>query len=53
MKNSEIERVLAEAGEPLCLAGIDKVYQFDSHTFLFKLYGGNVRQSLLISVVLK
>jgi|GEM_PF-1617471 len=50
MKKSDIEKALAEIGEGLCSAGIDRVYQPDSHTFLFILYGVKEWKSLLISL---
>ena len=50
MKKNDIEKAIAEIGEGLCSTGIDRVYQTDSHTFLFSLYGVKEWKGLLISL---
>ena len=48
MKKSDVEKALAEMGEGLTRSRIDRVYQTDSHTFLFSLYGIKEWKGLLI-----
>jgi predicted ribosome quality control (RQC) complex YloA/Tae2 family protein len=48
MRKSDIGKVLAEIGGRLCRAGVDKVCQLDSHTFVFMLYGIEEGEALLV-----
>jgi len=50
MKKSDIAKVLAEIGGRLCRAGVDRVCQLDSNTFMFTLYGIKEGESLLVSL---
>jgi predicted ribosome quality control (RQC) complex YloA/Tae2 family protein len=50
MKKSDIGKVLAEIGGRLCRAGVDRVCQLDSHTFIFMLYGIEEGEALLVSL---
>ena len=50
MKRSDIEKALVESGKGLCSTGVDSIYQIDSHSLLFALYGIREWKGLLIAV---